>query len=100
LKGLLDSGADNTILPHDFAVAAGMDISGEVIGGTGACGSRCMETYEGAAIIQLAGKEFAAVIHVLHPRNTASTILIGRRSIFDKFKICFLPDKIEIEPIE
>ncbi|MFH1257650.1 MAG: hypothetical protein ABIG96_05015 [Candidatus Micrarchaeota archaeon] len=100
--GLLDSGADNIVIPSNIAKAAGIAISGEEQQSTGACGKNCLSYYAATAFIEILDKKIPCIVHILHEKHGGNDekedrILLGRQGIFDSHRITFNKEGVEIE---
>ncbi|MBI2667875.1 aspartyl protease family protein [Candidatus Woesearchaeota archaeon] len=97
--GLLDSGADYSVIPKDMAEILGLDLSSksEEIGGIGG-NVKAIKTKMKINISK--GREnytfLIGVYAVEDDMKDDFPILIGREDFFDKFKITFIESKKKI----
>ena len=86
--GYLDSGAGYSVFHSDVAKILGIDIyKGREIHLTVGDGSK-IDTFVHKLPVRFAGKEFTAEIS-FSPSLGIGTNILGMKSFFDKFRICF-----------
>lgn len=94
--GYLDSGAGYSVFHADVAEILGIDIyKGREINLTVGDGSK-IETFVHKLPVRFAGKEFVAEISFSSSLGIGTNIL-GMKSFFDKFRICFNNKKRRVE---
>ena len=94
--GYLDSGAGFSVFHQDVAKILTIDIfKGKKIFLTVGNGAK-IETYIHKVPVRFAGKEFIAEIS-FSPNLGIGTNILGLKSFFDNFKICFNNRKQQVE---
>ena len=92
----VDSGAGYSVFHADYAKALGIDLrSGKKVNLVVGDGSK-IETFVHKIPVRFAGKEFTAEIS-FSPSLGIGTNILGMKSFFDEFRICFNNKKQEVE---
>lgn len=92
----VDSGAGYSVFHADYAKALGIDLkSGKKINLVVGDGSK-IETFVHKLPVRFAGKEFTAEIS-FSPSLGIGTNILGMKSFFDKFRICFNNKRQRVE---
>lgn len=92
----LDSGAGYSVFHADHAEVLGIDIyQGKEINLTVGDGSR-IPTFIHKLTVRFTGKKFTAFIS-FSPSLGIGTNILGMKSFFDRFKICFNHKKQQVE---
>jgi predicted aspartyl protease len=95
----VDSGAGYSVFHADYAKALGMDLkSGKKINLVVGDGSK-IEAFVHKIPVRFAGREFTAEIS-FSPSLGIGTNILGMRSFFDRFRICFdnKRQRVEVAP--